>query len=482
MRLHPLATTLLALGADPLGIGQQHGGSPPAPATVGVDSPVVARGKSFEIRAADLERTLLERHGMGERGRELLELLVQTKLIERLAGEAKLEVTSEDLARRWNDLDRDARRAGKTQGLQGELAKNEVSIEDFRDSLRQQIVLERLVRAALGRAADAPVNGDEQAVWLQQEISARGLSRFPPPWADGVVARCAEVEVRAEEFGAFLRRRLDPDEVRDAAWHLLLLAGIEKRMPDLAPEARERALDAEVARRRKRHEAEFPAISFEQRLGALGRTVELLRNDSAVEVAALSHLWVDRTSGEEGLRRTYEDERGFFEGNFGRAVRTHMLFLVAGRFVNDLQKRSYEDAEAELERMAERLGNLDDFGALSAERSEEATLRSNRGDLGWVTRDDPRVPAPVRQAVFQLLDRGESIPAGGRALGPIRWDAGAALLWVSELRATPGWEAMSKIVHEELRRRFLEDVMPRFAVEVLALEAPRAAAPAESGK
>jgi hypothetical protein len=437
------------------------------------DSTVVARGKGLELRAAVLERTLLERHGMGERGREILELLVHTRLIDSLASGAGIEVTDEELARRWTELDRDARRAGIDQGLSGELAKNGVSVEDFRASLRQQVLLERLVRAALGRSAEAPVSGDEQAVWLAQEVSTRGFEVRPPPWSDEVVARCGEIEVRADELGAFLRRRLPIDDVREAAWHLLMRTGLEKRMPDLAPEARARAVDEEIERRRRKHTAEFPAITFEQRLGALGRSVELLRTDPAVEIAALSHLWVDRTQGEDGLRRTYEAERAFFEGNFGRAAHVHMLFLVAGRFVNELQKRTFEQAEVELGRIAERLGNVDDFAALSSERSEEPALRSTKGDLGWVARDDARVPAQVRQAVFQLVDRGEPLPAGGRALGPVRLDAGAALLWVSELRESPSWEAMSRIVHEELRRRLLEDVMPRAAVEMV--EAPELA-------
>jgi parvulin-like peptidyl-prolyl isomerase len=439
------------------------------------EATVIARGKGLELSAATLERTLLERYGLSERGREILELLVHTKLIESLAAKALITVGQEDLALKWNELDREARRAGVGQGLQGELARKGVSPEDFRASLRQQILLERLVRVALERKADAPVSGDEQAVWLAQEIATRGFEVRPPPWSDGLVARCGEVEVRADELGAFLRRHLPEDDVRETAWHLLLLAGIEKRMPDVAREARARAIDEELARRRERHSAEFPAISFEQRLGALGRTVELLRSDPALEIAALSHLWVDRTSGADGLRKTYEAERAFFEGNFGRAAHVHMLFLVAGRFVNELQKRTFEQAEQELGKLAQRIGNLDDFAALSAERSEEPGLRAKKGDLGWVARDDARVPAAARQAVFALLDEGDDLPPGGRLLGPLRIEAGAALLWVSELRASPSWEGMSRFVHEELRRRFLEDVMPRAAVELRAAPEPPAA-------
>ncbi len=426
-----------------------------------------ARGKGLEVTTGELERVLLERYAMNEQGRELLELLVRTKLLELLAREGRIEVTDEDIARRWSELDRAARASGESRGLSGELEERGVSIADFRETLRLQIVLERLARAALGRSERASVSGDEQEVWLTQEISERGLERPAPPWPDGVVARCGKLEVGAAEFGVFLRKRLPRDEVSETAWHMLLLKGIEKRMPDLAPEARERAVEGEIQRRRKRHEAEFPAITFEQRVGASGRTVELLRADPSIQIAALTHLWVDRATGAEGLRKTYEAERSYFEGYFGRAVRTHMLFLVAGRFVNELQKRTFEDADLELARIAERVGNLDDFVALSGELSEEPTVRSSRGDLGWVTRDNPRVPAPIRKAVFEHVERGAAIPAGGRLLGPVRLDAGSVLLWISELRESPSWEGMAEIVHEELRRRFVEDVMPQAAVELV---------------
>ncbi len=442
---------------------------------------IAARGKGLAVTSAELERVLLERYGMNEQGRELLELLVRTKLLELLAREAKIEVTDEGIARRWSELDRAARASGQSRGLSSELEERGVSVADFRETLRLQIVLERLARAALGRAEGASVSGDEQEVWLGQEISERGLERPAPPWLDGVVARSGTLEVGAAEFGAFLRKRLPREEVSETAWHLLLLKGIEKRMPDLAPEARERAVEAEMQRRRKRHEAEFPAITFEQRVGASGRTVELLRMDPSIQIAALTHLWVDRTTGAEGLRETYEAERSYFEGYFGRAVRTHMLFLVAGRFVNELQKRTFEDADLELERIAGRIGNLDDFVALSSELSEEPTVRSSRGDLGWVTRNNPRVPAPIRKAVFEDLERRAALPAGGRLLGPVRLDAGSVLLWISENRESPSWEGMSEIVHEELRRRFVEDVMPQAAVELVPEAANEAGAPAGGG-
>ena len=263
------------------------------------------------------------------------------------------------------------RAAGETRGLAAEIERRRLSIEEFRDFLRLSIVQERLTRRALEREEDTVVSGDEQDVWLRREMQHRGLDRPAPPWEEGVAARCGEVLIGTDELATFLRRRLPREDVREACWHLLLQKGLERRMPDLSPEAKSRGIDVEIERRRAKHRAELPAIGFEDRLGATGRTIELLRGDPSVQIAALSRIWVDRDQGPDGLRETYEAERAFFEGRFGLAVRTHMIFLIAGRFVNDLNARTFETADEELAELQGRIGNLDDFKALAGRLSED---------------------------------------------------------------------------------------------------------------
>ena len=63
--------------------------------------------------------------------------------------------------------------------------------------------------------------------------------------------------------------------------------------------------------------------------------------------------------------------------------------------------------------------------------------------------------------------RRGTIPPAGRALPPVRLESGSALLWVGALRESPPWEEMSAHVHEELRRRFLRDVLGPQEVELL---------------
>lgn len=446
--------------------------APPAADTVELapdGTPVVARGGDLTLSAAELEPVLLDRFAMAPTGRDVLKLLLQSAVIERMGAERGIEVTGDEIDALWAELDRDARTSGERQGLAAAIRERGLTPAEFRDFLRLSIVHERLTRDALDIPDGLPVSGDRQEIWLQQEMIERGLAWPAPPWKDGIAARSGDVTVDARTFGAALRERLDPEDVAETCWHLLLVKAIERRMPDLSTEAREKALDVEMARRRAKFMAQgdLKGVTFEEMLGAQGRTIEAMRRDPAVAVAALSRVWVDRTAGPEGLRAAYEENRAWFDGRFGKAVRTHFLFLTAGRFVNELNPRDYAMAERELERLADEIGNTDDFAAAAAQFSEDPTSRQAAGDLGYVTRLDARIPPEVPAAIFAFLDTGGTIPATGRALGPVRLDSGCGLVWISHVREAPAWEVMAEHVHEDLRRRFLEEIMPARSVEVL---------------
>jgi hypothetical protein len=429
-----------------------------------------ARGKNgLTIGREALASTVLDRYGHAETGRELLDLFLKSRLLDTLANQRGIVVGSAEVTQRWNELEKSAKASG--QPLAEEMQRRNLTPDQFREFLRLALVQERLTRKALGLSPRAPVSGDQQELWISQEIQTRGLEFLPPAEGlTGALARCGEITVTRAEFASFLLERLGRDEIKDSAWHLLLLQAIEKRMPDLAPEARKRALDEEMARRRRKHEVEYPGVTFEQRLSATGRTLDSMARDPAVAIAALSRTWVDRTSGPEGIRATYEKERELFEARYGEAVHAGLLFLVAGRFVNDLCPRTFEHAEDDLKKLAARIATQAEFTEQVARLSEEPNTKKSQGDLGWVTRGDGRVPAELREALFHLLETGGTIPEQGRLIGPVRLQSGCALLWASARRASPSWEEMSERVHEELRRRFLDELMPKESVELLPRE------------
>lgn len=427
---------------------------------------VVARGDDLTVTVSELEPVLLERYAFSREGREVLQLLLSAEVLDRIGRERNLQVGAKEIDARWEQLDRELRAAGDAAGLQAEIASQGLDEAEFRDYLRLSLLHERLARQDLGIPEDRPVSGEQQEIWLEQEMNRRGLETLTPPWSEGFVARCGDVRIGTARYAAFLRERLPREQVKETCWHLLLLEGIERRMPQISPEALERGFDEELERRRRRHASERPELPFESYLAAQGRSLQGLRQDPSVRIATLSRLWVDRREGAAGLRAAYERERELFEGRFGEALRAHLLFLVASRYKNQLNPRTFEEAEEELAELAESIGGTEDFAALAGRLSEEPRSRERSGELGWVTRGGELLPA-LRDALFARFDRDPALPAQGVGVGPIRLDTGCALLWISGHRKSPPWEEMTEHVHEELRRRFLLDVMPESKVELL---------------
>ena len=458
--------------ATPQSAGPSERGAKPKEAS----GAVVARGAGRAVTRAEMLPTLLDRFALASVGRDLLKLLISSKVLDQIAREEGLIIDAETITRRWRELDQDVRAAGGEGGIEVEIANNGISPEEFREYLRLQLVQEELTRRALGLDAGAIVTPDSQEVWLAETLVKRGHKNLPPPWHDGVVARCGEITVTTRELGSELLSKLGGSDVLETAWHLLLLQGLEARLPDLSAEARIEAVEKEMQRRRDKAEAMAKAqgqpVSFEDLLRARGTSYDALARDPSVAIAALSRLWVDRTQGEEGLKRTYQSERDFFDGRFGVALRAYAIFLVAGEHKNELITRTFREADQELDGLKPELKSLDAFSAYAAKYSEDSNSRANGGLLGWIAREDPRFPEDLRRPLFEYLDgrpqREASTASFPNALiGPVHFQSGSALLFVSEIRPQPDWETMKDFVHEELRRRLIEELLPIDQVELV---------------
>ena len=102
----------------------------------------------------------------------------------------------------------------------------------------------------------------------------------------------------------------------------------------------------------------------------------------------------------------------------------------------------------------------EDFAAQARQWSEEPFSKRVGGNLGWVTRDDPKVFPDLREAIVAGGGIGV-LPAGGRLAGPRGVPDGHVLLWLAERRPSPGWDVMSRHVHRELRKQLVEHAIPR---------------------
>lgn len=450
-----------------LGVAASAAGRPSL-ALQGAAAPAAAARSSVAASALDVELSwkeydalVLDRHGSSEIGHGALRHLLRARLLDRLAAESNLRVAESEVDLKWDELERSVIASGEAANLQEYLEKKRVGRAKLREFLRLAIVQERLSRAALGIPASRPINGEQQEMWLDQIVQQRGMQMVPAPWPDGVAARCGDLEVSVPDYLAHLKEQLASDDVRDDCFQALLAKRMRARMPDLSPEAYERAIEAELVRRRATIEGdpEYKGLKLEQVLASQGMSLETLRRDPAVVISGLSYLWVDRAHGEDGLRKVYADERAEFDRKFGEAREARVLFLRGARFTNELNPRTFEDAERELERIKAQVRTREDFERFVKTRSEDTGTRDSGGGIGFVSPGDENVPEPIRSAVF--ADPSKDAPE--HVAGPVRITSpsGAVLVWVGGRRPAPGWDEMRARVHNELRRRFLDECLQR---------------------
>jgi hypothetical protein len=423
------------------------------------DAKPAATGRDATLSFEELDGLLIERHAMSEDGRAALKHLLNARVLDSLARESKLTIGAAEVDARIAQIERDMAASGQKGGLPEYLKQNHVPSQTFREFLRLGLVQETLARRALGIADGRPVNADQQEMWLAQVMASRGMDFPPPPWVDSIAARCGEMVVTQRELASHLRTQIARDTVREDCFQALLEKRLQSRMPDLSEEALGRAVDAELARRR----ADFAAdpknkgLEFEQAAAATGLRAEFLPRDPAVRVAALAHLWVDKTYGVEGLKSAYQKERALFDGRYGEAYRVRILFLRAAVLTNTLNPRTFEDAERELGRLRAEIHGEADFKRLAALRSEDAPSRAREGSFDWVARGDTRLPGELVAKIFPHDD--EQIADDRRLIGPVRSQGGVMLAWVGERRASPAWDVMASYVHRELRKRFMDEAL-----------------------
>ena len=423
-----------------------------------------AAARDTSISLSQLDRVLVDRYAMSPDGREVLSHLIDCAVIEHLADSQGVEVSEAQISQRFAELDRQAQDSGVEGGLVKMLRERGVVLEVFLETLRLGMLHEALTRSALDIEPTTPLTPEQQTVWLEAQRERMGVLEAPLPFEEGVAARVGEdVAVSEVEYRESLREMLDPTDVQETCYLLLLRALGEARFgATLEAADYDLAAEAELERRRAKAAADprYQGIDYERILDAQGVNVATFHEDPAVRVAALAHLWVDRTNTDEDLQRQYEERRDHYEGRYGMALQTRAIFLNAARITNDQNPRTFERARAELAALKEEIRTEEEFSTVATATSEDAFTRRNGGDLGLVTRRDTRVDAEMLEWIFAAGAAGE-LPEGGLAVGPVELSTGMALLWISARRPSPPWEEMREHVHRELRKSFIDETLTR---------------------
>ncbi|HPF15749.1 MAG TPA: hypothetical protein PLJ12_15905, partial [Planctomycetota bacterium] len=402
----------------------------PAP-RLGIELAAQAPGANLSM--AELEDLLLRRIALSQNGRGALRQLIDLAVLDYLAHERGVTISTAQLGERWAQIEREVIQAGQATSMEAFLEESGVDRPTFRRYLELALIQEVLTRKALGMDPKAEVTAEQQKLWIDSEIQALGYKELPYFWEGGVVAEIGPIRILRSDYARHLREQTDPKELRQACYDALLLKKIRQRMPDLSDEAEARAIDAEMAQRRKDMEQDvrYQGIKYEEILATQGLNLDILRRDPAVIIAALAHVWVDRTCDDDCLRGVYQSEREQFDGRFGEGAETYAIRLTAGQVTNDLVPRTYSEAEAALEALRPDLGDLKAFQRLAAVQTEDIRARESGGLVGYVRTRTPGVDPAIRNAVKAALDAHPG-PVQGLLVGPIRLQGSVVLLCLGE--------------------------------------------------
>ncbi len=422
---------------------------------------LAALTKGAKLTFPELNALLLQRNGLTPKGRAALRELIDLKVIGHLAKERGVVISQAKLNRRWSQIEKDVIESGQASTMAEFLESSGVDRETFRHYLELALIQETLALKALGLPDDSELNAEQQQLWLESEMETLGYQEMPAYWEDGVVCKLGPITVTTAQFANHLRNQLETKDIRQTCYEALLFKKIRARFPDLSPAAEAKAIEQEIDLRRKDVEANprYKGVKYEDLLQSQGLTMRSLQMDPALRSSALSRLWVDRTCDDACLREFYGSERENFDGHFGEGVETYAILLKAAKLKNDLNPRTFEEAENQLEELRKDINDVEALKRIAGVRTDDVNARASSGLIGWVRRRTAGVDPAIRKAISDILDATPG-PLQNMIIGPLRVQGGVVLLGFGARAAAPTWEVMSQNVHRELRRRFMVEQLP----------------------
>jgi hypothetical protein len=381
-------------------------------------------------------------------------------VLDQLAQESKLTVTDAEVERRMQDLEQRMKAAGEAGGLKELVRKKGMSLDTFRE-FRGALDRAGGARApGLGIPAGRTVPGDQQEMWLDQVMQSHGVDIKAANWDDGVVARCGDVRITVPSSPSTCASRSRARSCARTASSSCSRSACAPACRTSRPR-RSRAPStgsSRAARPSTRPTPSTRACPTSRSSVATGLDPQFLRRDPAVVIAALAQLWIERTWGADGLKQAYQAERAHFDGRYGDAFEVNVLFLRAAVFQNQLNPRTFDEAEKQLGLLRPQIKSKADFQRLASLQSEEPVSRARQGLVGWVAREDERVGPELAAEVFRRGGSGE-LRDQDRLIGPVRMQNGVALAWIGDRRSSIPWDEMAQRVQRELKKRLLDEAL-----------------------
>jgi len=387
---------------------------------------------------------------------EALRHLVQLQFIRRAAAMNGIEVADAEAEERVAAAE--AALASGGESLDKVLAERMMTRDEFRDLMRSAILHERLTRISLGIAEDAPVTPEQMRAWTEAvlpEATMAALLEAADEAPPGVALESGDIRIGARELGLTLRRIVPASRLRQYLEFAALMDALPRWGRENGVLLTDDLLNEEIEWRRRfvARSPESFGVTYEMILETRGMTVEDVLQSDELRLAGWLRLYAERSYPDAWFEALSAEERAALMEGQGATRKTAWVLLRAVENPDELDL-GFDEAAAELRRLAADVQTAEDFQQLAERYSDDEPTRRRQGVMGWLHVDEPRVAPAVCEAAF-------ATPLG-KVSEPVRLPIGVALVMPLEEQAAPGEERFREEVrrarHQPLQDAFLESI------------------------
>ncbi|MCK5944685.1 MAG: peptidylprolyl isomerase [Planctomycetes bacterium] len=418
-------------------------------------------GRPMTVTRADVALEMAFHLRRRDRGREAVDMLVDSMMTRSEARKHGLTPTRADAEAFWQKLQKQLLAAGVNPSEVA--AVRNTDEERWLEDLKVQIAQERLVRRELGLPAKEKVSGDMLKLWIGEARKRHRIETDPDSLPVGTAAKVDDQVVPLIDLGMLLLRTSEDFERDRFIRQVVYLQSIEKMAERRNLEVSATDLDVAIEARRQqaRKDPRFSQVKFEELLKAQGLSVTALRQLRTFRSQILLDKLALAEFPDDKLRAELEQDRRKVLDLVGPRRRIGMIFVRARAVPNAIVTRSFEQAKAHLLKVRERIAK-DGFAATASIESEHGQSKRSGGDVGWHRVSSKQLPAVIVDAAFALGTAEVSMP--------LQDDNGCYLVTVLDKEPMPDDDELLRRLRVQRAQQFSERILEDAKVEIVGAD------------
>lgn len=427
---------------------------------------VVARVHGEDVTEAQLLDRLARRYETNDKGREVLNQIVDDLCVAEEAKRRNVSVSDEELAAYVQKLAKVVHeQSGGHKTIDDVLKETSTTRAEFDRTAREFILRQKMAVTDLGGNPGEDLPEHRVNLWVSSIKRKSGVKFNNLP--DGVLAQIGEsLVVDRARFAKELVTRLPKEIVAGVRTELVLDAATRHAVEKSGVVVTDADVNAQVTRLRERFDknpnVQAAGVSFEAFLRqTFGFGEAELRKDATFRARVGLERMVGKDITDEQIRKSWEDNRKAY----GERALLRQVFIPAGENTSQFQGkgRMLTFREANEIALRAKIAILEKAGQLPGASAEAKkvplpdVVTAIAKDFVMEAEDRQKAGEPVawtRAQVEGHEDLEKAVFSGemGTLIGPIRSGNGYHVLVVEQLRPAPKFEECRETVRDDLIR------------------------------